>query len=292
LAGSFAATIGSTVERTAMEESCRNQEIADLLDIWEWCSSILHVKWQRRRKSRNSCLMGLAYAVTEPNFVSPFKFSKIYKKLPRPLLTRKKVLTFWEVQPVPLLELCLGSFTKNSPLKAGLDRIRLAKQHNPALDKIAKKMRAREKRFGSEWYFQGHHPENEFVALKKELASLSAKIRSFIAGKHASVESLAQEVLAQGPWQFGELPATSFVRKTPETLLNRANRLKLWQVAQEVLSRGLEEEESLEALCAALDRKITPSVRAVIEAQGYSIDQVIDDVLNFDMHKSREEITG
>jgi hypothetical protein len=122
-----------------MEESCRNQEIADLLDIWEWCSSVLHVKWQRRRKSRNSCLMGLAYAVTEPNFISPFKFSKIYKKLPRPLVTRKKVLTFWEVQPVPLLELCLGSFTKSSPLKPGLDRIRLAKQHNPALDQIAKK---------------------------------------------------------------------------------------------------------------------------------------------------------
>ena len=280
------------VERNAMDESCRNQEIAELLDIWEWCSIVLHVKWERKRKNRNSFLMGLANAATEPECISPFKFSKIYKKLPQPLLTRKKVLKFWEVQPVPLLELCLGSFTKSSPLRAGLDRIRLAEQHNPALNEIAKKMRAREKRFGSEWYFQGHHPENEFVALKKGIASLCSKIRSFIARKHITVERLAQEVLAQGPWRFGELPATSFVRKTPETLLNRANRLKLWQGAQEVLSRDLDEEESLEALCAALDRKITPSVKSVIEAQGYSIDQVIDDVLNFDMHKSREEITG
>jgi hypothetical protein len=273
-----------------MEESCRNQEIADLLDIWEWCSSVLHVKWQRRPKSRNSCLMGLAYAVTEPNFISPFKFSKIYKKLPHPLLTRKKVLTFWEVQPVPLLELSLGSFTKSSRLRVGLDQIRLAKQHNPALDQIAKKMRAREKRFGSEWYFQGHHPEDEFVALKTRIGPLCTKIRAFIAEKHATIECLAHEVLAQGPWQFGELPAISFVRKTPESLLNRANRLKLWQAAQEVQSRDLEEEESLEALCAALYRKIPPSVKAAIEAQGYSVDQVIDDVLNFDMHKSREEI--
>lgn len=275
-----------------MDESHRNQEVADLIEIWEWCSSKLHVKWQRKRKNRNSCLLALAYAITEPSFISPFKFSKIYKKLPQPLLTRKKVLTLWEVQPVPLLELCLGSFTKSSPLRPTLDRIRRAEEHNPALDQIAKKMRAREKRFGSEWYFEGHHPENEFAALKKEIASLCTKIRLLVAAKHASVETLAQEFLAQGPWQFGELPAVSFVRKTPETLLNRANRLKLWQTAQQVLSRGLEEEEALEALCSALDKKITPSVKAAIEAQGYSIDQVIDDVLNFDMHKSREEITG
>ena len=275
-----------------MDQSSRNQEIADLLDIWEWCSSVLHVKWQRKRKSRNSFLMGLAYAVTEPNFISPFKFSKIYKKLPHPLLTRKKVLTFWEVQPVPLLELCLGSFTKVSPLRAGLDQIRLAQQHNPALDQIAKKMRAREKRFGPEWYFQGHHPENEFAALKKGISSLCTKIGSFIFGKYAVVESLSLEVLAQGPWQFGELPATSFVRKTPEALLNRTTRLKLWEAAQKVLAQDLDEEESLEALCAAIDRKISNTVRAAVIAQGYSIDQVIDDVLNFDMHKSRQEITS
>jgi hypothetical protein len=108
-----------------MDESPRNQEIADLIEMWEWCSGKLHVKWQRRRKSRNSCLLALAYAISEPNFISPFKLTRIYKTLPAPLLDEDKVETFWNVQPVPLLQLGLGSFTKRSPLKAKLDRIRM-----------------------------------------------------------------------------------------------------------------------------------------------------------------------
>jgi hypothetical protein len=80
------------------------------------------------------------------------------------------------------------------------------------------------------------------------------------------------------------------VRKTPESLLNRANRLRLWQAAQEVLARDLGEEERLESLSTVLTQKITPTLRKSIEAQGYSIDQVIDDILNFDMYKSRAEI--
>ena len=105
-----------------MDESHRNQEVADLINIWEWCSSKLHVKWQRKRKNRNGCLMALAYAVSEPNFISPFKLTRIYKSLPVPLLDEDRLETFWNVQPVPLLELCLGAFTKKrSPLKAKLD---------------------------------------------------------------------------------------------------------------------------------------------------------------------------
>ena len=250
------------------------------------------MKWQRKRKSRNSCLIAIAFAISEPNPISPFKLAKSYKSLPRPLLNRAKVLTFWTVQPVPLLELCLSSFTKDSPLKAELERIRMAYQANIALDKLAKKMRAREKRFGSDWYFQGHHPEDEFAALKEELTPLRAKIRGLVGKEHAAIDRLALEVLEQGGWQFGELPATSFVRKTPESLLNRANRLKLWQEAQAVLAHDLDDEERLEMLCGALNRKISSSVKAALEAQGYTVDQVIDDMVNFDMYKSRGEIVG
>jgi hypothetical protein len=160
------------------------------------------------------------------------------------------------------------------------------------LDKIVKTMQSREERFGFDWLFEGHHPESEFVRLQKEMAPLCAEIKDLIVRNHATVEALAQEVLAQGPGQRGKLPASLFVRKTPESLLNRATRLKLWQAAQEVLAQDLEEEERLEALCNVFYRKITPAVAATIEAQGYSVDFVVDDVLNFDMYKSRAEITG
>lgn len=234
--------------------------------------------------------MALAFAISEPNLISPFQLAKTYKTLPRPLLSKDKVLTFWNVQPVPLLELSLGSFTKDSPLKPGLERIRLGKMDNNELDKLAKKMRARERRFGTDWYFEGHHPEDDFLALTEKMAQLCTKIRGYLAKEHAVVDHLALEVLGQGGWQFGELPAASFVRKTPESLLNRANRLKLWEAAQEVLAQDLKDEERLEMLCCALTRKIPPSVRTAIVAQGYTIDQVIDDMLNFDMYKSRGEI--
>jgi hypothetical protein len=275
-----------------MEECNRNQEISELLSIWEWCSKTLHAKWQRKRRNRNSCLMALAYAISEPDFISPFKLTKIYKSLPRPLLPREKVLTLWTVQPVSLLELCLGCFTKNSSLRSGLDRIRMDHQNNVVLNKLAKKMRAREKRFGDGWYFEGHHPEEDFSSLKDAMAPLQAKLRQFVARSHRAIDGLAAEVLAQGGWQFGELPATSFVRRTPESLLNRSTRLKLWLAAHDVVSRELEEDERIEMICSVLAQKITPSLKASIEARGYTVDQVIDDMLNFDMYKSRGEITG
>jgi len=278
-----------------MDNSHCNHEIMQLLDVWEWCSRALHVNWKRKCKNRNSCLMGMAYAITEETSaspISPFKLTKIYKTLRTPLLNKTTVRIFWEIYPVALLEMCLGSFTKGSPLAEQLNRLRLIRQNNPTLDKIFKKMRSREKRFGDDWLFEGHHPESEFAMLKKEMAPLCSEIKALIIKKHAVVETLAQEVLAQGPWQFGEPRASWFVRKTPESLLNRTVRLKLWQAARDVLSQNLEEEEELQALCDVLYGKITPSVKAAIEAQGYSVDNVVDDVLNFDMHKSREEITA
>jgi hypothetical protein len=274
-----------------MDESHRNQEIADLIEIWEWCSSTLHVKWKLKRKNRNSCLLALAYAISEPNFVSPFKLTRIYKTLPGPLLSKDRVETFWNVQPVQLLELCLGSFTKRSPLKTKLDRIRAEKQVNHTLDVVAKKMRKREKRFGPDWFIQGHHPETEFAALEKGMAPLRDSIRDLVLKHHVSIEILAQEVLAQGPWRFGELPASSLVRKTPASLLNRTNRLKLWKAAQEDLIQNFDDERTLEALCSVLAKKLSPSLRAAVKSQGYTSDQVIDDIINFDIYKSRDEIT-
>jgi hypothetical protein len=123
--------------------------------------------------------------------------------------------------------LCLGSFSKESPLQSALEKIRVAEQDNGSLDKVAKKMRAREKRFGADWYFQGHHPQEDYAALEQGTAPLRAKLRALISKSHDYINELANEVLSQGGWQFGQLPAASFVRKTPESLLNRANRLRL-----------------------------------------------------------------
>ena len=48
-----------------------------------------------------------------------------------------------------------------------------------------------------------------------------------------------------------------------------------------------------EALCNyVLPKKLTPSLIAAIKFQGYTSDQVIDDIINFDIYKSRDQITG
>jgi hypothetical protein len=269
----------------------RNIDADDLLGIWEWCSRRLHVKWQRKRKLRNGCFIGMAVALSDETSIPPLKLLKEYKNLPKPLLDKEKVLTFWQVQPVSLLELGLGSYTKTSPLTKPLNRLRSAHQDCPTLDELAKKMRSREKRFGDDWYAEGHHPDREFRLLKKEMRPLREQLRDFFAKEHAIVERLAVEVLAKG-WQFGDVPASSQVRKTPDKLLNRATRLKLWQAAQEIISRNLDEEEELAALWDTLNRKITPSIKACIKSQDYQVHEVVYDFLSFDMHKSREEITS
>jgi hypothetical protein len=38
-----------------MDLESRNQEIRNLLDLWQWCSRTLHVQWERKRKYRNGC---------------------------------------------------------------------------------------------------------------------------------------------------------------------------------------------------------------------------------------------
>jgi hypothetical protein len=81
------------------------------------------------------------------------------------------------------------------------------------------------------------------------------------------------------------------VRKTPENLLNRTTRLSLWRAAQDVRYLPHNDEEALVALYEALHKKITPAIKAAIESEGFSVEQVVDDVLNFDMHKSQGDIT-
>ena len=157
---------------------------------------------------------------------------------------------------------------------------------------LAKKMRAREKGFGLEWHSQGHHPEKEFEELEAGMSGLNDALNNLFLKEPSAIESLSQEILAQGPWRFGELPASSLVRKTPESLLNRTNRLKLWRAAREILTQDLEDEATLEAMSDVMTRELTPSIRTSIKAQGYTPDQVIDDVINFDVHKTREEIAG
>jgi hypothetical protein len=190
-----------------------------------------------------------------------------------------------------LLELCLGVFTKDSPLKERLDQIRLKHQDNPRLDEVFKKMRTREQRFQGDWQSDGHHPDADFSILKKGTAPILAETGALIVKEEIAIDKLAREVLAQGPWKPGELPALSLIRKTPENLLNRTTRVSLWRAAQSVRILPLDEEAAIQMLYDVLHEKITPAIKAAIESQGYSVDQVLDDVLNFDMHKNREDIS-
>jgi hypothetical protein len=275
----------------------RNVEIDNLLNAWEWCSRRLRVKWQRNPRIRNDCFIGLTCALLDedsisgPTLIRSMDLPRHHEEFSKPLLNKKKLRIFWKVKPDALLELCLGCYTKTSPLIRPLNQLRSTFQNNLILDDLAKKMRSREKRFGSEWFVEGHHPESEFRVLKEEMRPLWKELKDLIFKNQSAIEELLLELLPQG-WQFREIPASWLVRKTPEKLLNRATRLKLWQVAQDILDRKLGHREKLEALCHALYRKITPATRAVIEAQGYTVDNVVDDMLNFDMRKSRDEITA
>jgi len=236
--------------------------------------------------------MAMAFALStgKDEMVSPITLPTTYKTRPVPLFNKTALLRFWSIQPATFLELGIGTFTKDSPLKERLNQVRLKWQNNPRLDEVAKKMRAREKRFRGDWELEGHHPESEFAILEKETAPILTALSEELLKDPAMIDQLAREVLAQGPWKAGELPASVRVRKTPEGLLNRTTRVKLWQAAHDVRILPLSEEAMLEKLYHALYAKITPAVKTAIQAQGYSVDQVVDDVVNFDMHKDPEDL--
>jgi hypothetical protein len=272
----------------------RNVEVDEILEIWDWCSRRRHVKWQRKPKLRNGCYIGLACALSdsEGRSITPVKLLKTYRTLPQPLLRKDQVEVFWQTRPLDLLELCLGSYsTRASPLLRPLNRVRSTYQNNATLDELAKKMRCRQERFRGEWFTEGHHPDREVRSLKKEIAPLCDELAFHITSEAPTVSRLSLDVLAKG-WQFGEIPACSRVRTTPEKLLNKTSRLKLWQAAQQILSRDLEEEDMLKALWDLLHRKIDPALKAAIEAQGYSLDDVVGDLISFDLYKTRDEITA
>ena len=274
-----------------MHESFRNHEISNLLDFWEWCSRTLHVKWQRKRVNRNRCLMAMAFALSKDGFVSPITLPESYKTRPVPLFDKGALSRFRAAQPVTLLELCLGVFTKDSPLKARLNQTRLTHENNPALDAVWKKMRAREEQFTGDWQSEGRHLKADVSILERGTSPILAEVGAIIVKELLTVDELAREVLAQGRWKPGELPACSQVRKTPENLLNRTTRVKLWRAARDVRVQPLDDEAAMEKLSEVLHRKITPAIKTMIESEGFSVDEVVDDMLNFDIHKSQEEIT-
>jgi hypothetical protein len=211
--------------------------------------------------------------------------------MPSPLINETGLLAFWRVRPSTVLEIGLGCFTNGSPLEKPLYRLRLNLQDNGKLDKLYKKMTNREERYGSDWPVEGHHPESEFVQLRKEIAPVYEAVERLILQEHRVMEVLIREILGQGLWRPQSLPASWCVRKTPESLLNRAVRLKLWLVAQGISFQNLDGDEEVEAFCNGFYQAITPAVKAAVESQGYTVDNVVDDFLNFDRHKSREEIT-
>ena len=278
------------------DESNRNEEIRQLLELWMWCSRSLHVKWERIHKHRNTCLMGLHFAVNESRSGKTIGFSKLcraYQSLPVPMFNEEGLTDLCEIIPTVALHIATGCFTKGSPLTEQLDELRQKHGANRSLDALFKKMSSREERFGPNWDEDGHHPESEFAQLEKEIAPLCDDFKRLILREIKTMDMLARKIFADGGWQMPkEIPATWRVRKTPESLLNRATRLKLWQVAHEISLQNLDQKAELEALIDGFYRAITPAVKAVIEAEGYTVDDVVNDFLNRDRHKSREEITG
>jgi hypothetical protein len=269
----------------------RNVEIDDLLQMWEWCSRLLHIRWQRKPKLRNPCYIALAVALSDKREVTPMQLLKNYKKFSFPLVGPEEVETFWETRPAALLELCVGAYTESAPLAGALNEIRNSFRDNPKLDAVAKTMRCRQKRFGDDWWTDGHHPEREYRLLVKEIKPLCEAIRSLLVDEHATVSEMAIEVLALG-WQKGEVPALCLVRKTPEKLLNKATRLKLWQAGRLVLDHDLPDDELLTALQDALSRKLSPSIKASIEAQGHKVEDLICDIIGYDLIRTRDELTS
>ena len=59
-------------------------------------------------------------------------------------------------------------------------------------------MRSREKRFGSEWFVEGHHPESEFRLLKEEMRPLWKQLRDLIFKNQSAIEELLLELSSAG----------------------------------------------------------------------------------------------
>jgi hypothetical protein len=276
--------------RDNMDRYRHNVEIDDYLQIWEWCSRLLHMRWYRKPKLRNPCFFGLALALSDEREVKPMDLLKTYETFPFPFLDRDRVETFWEACPVSVLELCLGVYTKASPLAQPLNDLRSSFGENSILDDLAKKMRCREKHFGDDWFTEGHHPDKEYRLLVKEMSPICEAIGTLIEEAHATVSALALDVLALG-WQRNEVPLAWLIRKTPENLFNKTTRILLWRAGREVLKRNLRGRKLEIALEKALQLKLSPAMKAYIESQGYTVDDAVWDFINYDLVKSREQLS-
>ena len=111
--------------------------------------------------------------------------------MPFPIFNETGLLAFWRVTPSRVLEIGLGCFTKESPLKKPLNRLRLTYQDNNKLDQLYKKMTSREERYGPDWPVEGHHPESEVIQLRKEITPVYKAVERLVLKEHRIMEALA-----------------------------------------------------------------------------------------------------
>jgi len=262
--------------------------------IWEWCSDKLHPIWVTRKKYRNDCLLGIAYGIerwTPQSGVSIFDLPQVFGAIDGPLFDADDLVAWWDCYPACLLEMCQGIFTKGACLSTQLETVRKEEGVNPTLDEIAEKMHEKESQRRDAWDSKGIHPTSDIHLFQRNMTVLKKRLETLIVDEHRVVEALAREILELG-CQADQLPALASIRRTPENLVDKVNRFKLWLAAQEAIDHGLNEAALMQILSGHFDRIMTPAFREKIELQGYTIKDVFDDFLNFDVHKNRDEITG
>ena len=279
-----------------MEESFfdRNRLFAETRSVWEWCSVALRYDWASRPKHRNDCLLGIAYGVDRwhsRSGVSMFDIPDTYGKIEGLLFDSTSLSVWWRYQPASLLEMALGCFTTGPSLKESMEAIRAKWEIDPILDAISKITRMRERECGDDWLHKVYHPAANLTRFEDHIAGLRGDLEALFLENGALLDALARNVLAQG-WQHGHLPASCMVRKTPDGLINKTTRFKLWLFTQEALDQGMEGEVLARHVAGRFDRLLPAHRREEIERAGYTLQDVFDDFLRWDIHKSRQEILG
>ena len=273
----------------------RNTHILNSRHLWQWGSRSLHPRWERIPKYRGTCLMAIAFAVDQGEALIEakthlFHIPEVYGAMSGPLVDNDGLSAWWDSYPHELLQLALGLLTQGHSLAEPLEKIRRKHGINKKLDSLAKRMQRREEAYGDDWTAEGYHPEAETAAFDELAAPFFDDTANLLLENLDRINDLAAELLRQGPWSFQQPPLWWFVRKTPEKLLNKIHRLTLWKAAQKVLFLDLEHNDKLRKLCEEVHGAVTPSIRSEVESQRYEIEDVVRDMLNFDMHKTREAL--
>lgn len=279
-----------------MQESYfdRNRLFAETRSVWEWCSAALRSGWLSHARHRNDCLLGIAYGVDRWHAragISMYDIPDIYGKIEGLLLDRTGLSVWWRYQPASLLEMALGSFTPGLSLAEEMETIRAKWEIDPVLDAIAKITLQREKACGEDWRHKAYHPVANLTRFERHIEGLRNELEALFLKNEALLNTMARNILAQG-WEKGYLPAACTVRKTPEGLINKAARFKLWLFTQEALDQGMEGELLARHVASRFDRLLSPHVREEMQRAGHTIEDVFDDFLRWDIHKSRQEILG